>query len=112
MGPLPLRIAHIGCDVVRRTIVAGPRPHIPTAPRWRGGGAGVGAFPLRSSALYFRAQCIQTVPESTVTREGAGILSTEDQHEAGHAWVGEQAAGRPTMGARAQEGPAARRRDQ
>src|SRR5262245_47656081 len=31
MGPLPLRIALIGCDVVRRTIFAGPRPDVPTA---------------------------------------------------------------------------------
>ena len=31
-GPCPLRIALIGCDVVRRTIFAGPRPDVPTAP--------------------------------------------------------------------------------
>src|SRR4051794_28099163 len=34
-----------------------------------------------------------TVPQSTAFQEGAGILSTEHQREASHAWVGQQAAG-------------------
>jgi hypothetical protein len=55
--PPPLRIALIGCDVVRRTIFAGPRPDVPTvgegetwmpAPLSRAQGEGLGvraAFP-------------------------------------------------------------------